>query len=89
MKNNNCLSTRTEKCCPQCGEEFILADPTDVLAARPVHVDLICPDCHFPGRATLTEHNHFHSVFPSPAAVSPLDIANDNDAWLTAAAFDR
>jgi predicted RNA-binding Zn-ribbon protein involved in translation (DUF1610 family) len=88
MKNNNCLSTRTEKCCPQCGEEFILAEPTDVLATRPVQVDLVCPDCHFPGRALLTADQSFRSVFPSPNATGNAEPNFGEGDWLTQAAFD-
>lgn len=88
MNARSCLNTRTEKCCPQCGQEFVLADPTDVLAVRPIEVDLVCPDCHFPGRATLTHTNQFRSVYPSPDATSPADVANDNEGWLTAEAYN-
>jgi predicted RNA-binding Zn-ribbon protein involved in translation (DUF1610 family) len=88
MKNNNCLSTRTETCCPQCGEEFILAEATDVLAKRPVQVDLVCPDCHFPGRATLTAQQVFRSVFPSPNATGASEPISGEGAWLKRAAFD-
>jgi hypothetical protein len=66
MKYNNCLSTRTGRCCPQCGEEFILAEPTDVLAQRPVQVNVVCPDCHFPGQALLTDEQGLRTVHPCP-----------------------
>ncbi len=88
MKKKGYLSTRTEMCCPQCGQEFALLEPTDVLASRPAQVDLICPDCHFPGRATLDERNQFQQVHPSPDASSPLGVAEDADGWLSASAFD-
>lgn len=87
MTKNHSLTTRTEKCCPQCGQEFVLAEPTDVLKVRPTEVDLVCPNCHFPGRVTLTETNRFQSVFPSPDAASPMGIAMDNTGWFTASAF--
>lgn len=88
MHTKDCLSTRTEMCCPQCGQEFVLAEPTDVLASRPFQVDLVCPDCHFPGRALLSETSHFQPVHPSPEAASPVGVAREKDAWLTASAFD-
>lgn len=88
MKNNNCLSTRTDKPCPQCGEEFVLVDSTDVMAHRPTQVDLVCPDCHFPGRAILTEQQHFLSVFPSPIAVDTSPGSDLTRRYLTEAAFD-
>jgi ribosomal protein S27AE len=83
MKNRNCLSTRTDRYCPQCGEEFLLAEPTDVLASRPIQVDLTCPRCHFPGRATLTSGNRFQSVHPSPRAYSLLESVRPHPSpWL-------
>lgn len=78
VKYNNCLSTRTGRCCPKCGEEFILVEPTDVLAQRPVQVDVVCPDCHFPGRASLTDEQGLRTVHPSPPATEKeLDFGEE------------
>jgi hypothetical protein len=87
MINKPSLTGNSEKCCPQCGNTFVLAGPTDVLAIRPVQIDLVCPECHFPGRATLTEGNHLKSVFPSPDASNPLGVAQDSAGWLAATAL--
>lgn len=83
MATKHSLTTRTEKCCPQCGQEFVLAERKEVLATLPTQVDLICPGCHFPGRATVTEMNQIQSVYPSPDATSPLGVAQDSTGWLT------
>lgn len=87
MATKHSLTSRTEKCCPQCGQEFILAARKEVLAIQPTQVDLICSGCHFPGRAVVTEMNQIQSVYPSPDAASPIGVALDSAGWLTANRF--
>lgn len=87
MKKHS-LTTRSKKSCPQCGEQLVLADEADTTTTRPLQINLMCPECHFPGRATLGETNQVQSIFPSPDAASPLGVAQDNAGWLTEGAVN-
>lgn len=80
MKDFSWLSTRTEKFCNHCGEELCLLEPTDVLAARPIEVELICPICSGHSKAELTVEQLFRSIFPHLIDVAPEQRpSNDND----------
>lgn len=81
MTDTSCLSTRTEKFCKHCGEELCLVEPTDVLASRPIEVDLICPTCHGHCRAELTVEQLFRSIFPHLIDVSPPQHASNDNDW--------
>jgi hypothetical protein len=78
MDKKSWLSTKTEKCCHQCGKELMLVEPTDVLAARPIEVDLICPVCNAHCRAELTMEQIFQSIYPHLIDVS-TDLRAEND----------
>lgn len=49
------FSTRTGVACPGCGAECRFAESTDVLAARPVRVEIHCPACARRGSTILRE----------------------------------
>lgn len=83
MTRQHAFITRTEKSCPQCGQRFVAVGPTDAKADGTTEVDLVCPSCHFPGRATLSDTRRLQSVFPSPDAVNPLGVALDASGWIT------
>lgn len=82
MTDFSWLSTKTEKVCRHCGEDLVLVDPTDVLAARPIEVELLCPSCSKPTTALLTMEQMFRSIYPQLLQVEPeLDASNDNGSW--------
>ncbi len=79
MTDFSWLSTKTQKNCSHCGEELVLIDPTDVLASRPVEVDLICPSCSCQTKANLTVEQLFRSIYPQLLSVtSEVEASNDN-----------
>lgn len=87
MTRRPAFITHTEKSCPQCGQRVIALGPTDTLAGGPIEIDLVCPSCHFPGRATVSDTHRLQSVFPSPDATSPLGVALDATGWLAQSAL--
>lgn len=79
MTDSSWLKTKTEKTCSHCGQELVLIDPTDVLAARPIEVSLICPICGGESQALLTVEQLFRSIYPRLLPLnSDLEASNDN-----------
>ena len=79
MTDFSWLSTKTQKLCSHCGEELVLIDPTDVLATRPIEVDLVCPTCSCQTKAVLTVEQLFRSIYPQLLSLSPeAEASNDN-----------
>lgn len=63
MAQESFLSTRLETPCPRCQTLYRLAEPTDALAARPVTVNVYCPQCGKAAALTLTERGQRVSSF--------------------------
>ncbi len=84
MTDFSWLSTKTQKHCRKCGEELMLIEPTDVLATRPVEVDLICPVCSCQTTAMLTVEQLFRSIYPQLLSVTPEEEASNDNAVFTA-----
>ena len=73
MAHESFLSTRLEVVCPRCLEAtYKLADPTDVVAERPVTVPVYCPNCGKLGHVTLSEGGRERTSQPPR---SPEDTA--------------
>ena len=81
MREERWLSTRTEKYCEHCGEELCLVEPTDVLAQRPIEVELICPTCGGHCLAELTVDQLFRSIFPHLVNIAPAQEPVNDNGW--------
>lgn len=67
------LSTRLEIPCPRCQSNWKLVEPTDILAARPVEVEVACPACGNQGTIILhsSESSRHRSSIPGPRIAAP------------------